>query len=161
MRGYAAIGLHQPKNRFNYGNVVRAAHCYGAAMIAISGTRLQVERVVRAPENCTHGERHLPILRGDDLKSLIPYNCVPVAVEFIQGAIELQNYQHPNSAFYIFGPEDGSLGDSVLSWCRDVVVIPAKLCINLAAAVNIVLYDRVAKQLLDAKRPEKPRWIAA
>lgn len=45
----------------------------------------------------------------------------------------------------IFGPEDGTLGERVLSWCRDVVYVPTDRCMNLAATVNVILYDRAAK----------------
>jgi len=45
----------------------------------------------------------------------------------------------------VLGPEDGSLGAGITSWCRDVVYIPAG-CLNLAAAVNLVLYDRMVKR---------------
>lgn len=44
--------------------------------------------------------------------------------------------------------EDGSLPRDVLAWCRDVVVIPGRHCLNLAAAANVVLYDRAAKEAL-------------
>ena len=33
----------------------------------------------------------------------------------------------------------------MLSWCRDVVYIPTNGCMNLAACVNVVLYDRLSK----------------
>ncbi len=33
MRGYAAIGLHRPIDKKNIGSVLRAAYCYGAAMV--------------------------------------------------------------------------------------------------------------------------------
>src|SRR5690606_30290164 len=83
-------------------------------------------------------------------------DCVPVAVDLLEGATPLCEYTHPERAFYIFGPEDGTLGKAVTSWCRDVVYIPTNYCMNLAATVNVVLYDRLAKQrarrhvLLDA-----------
>ncbi len=46
----------------------------------------------------------------------------------------------------MFGPEDGTLGDDVLSWCRDVIYVPTRYCMNLAATVNVVLYDRMQKR---------------
>ncbi len=52
---------------------------------------------------------------------------------------------HPVRAFYIFGGEDATLGGRVLSWCRDVIYIPTAYCMNLAATVNVVLYDRMTK----------------
>lgn len=103
----------------------------------------------------TRAQRHIPLITGDDLRGLIPFDCVPVAVDLIDGAIELQNYQHPQRAFYIFGPEDGTLGASVTEWCRDVVMVPTRVCMNLAATANVVLYDRLAKQLLAEKRARK------
>ena len=36
-KGFAAIALHQPKDPLNVGEVLRAAGCYGAAMVAASG----------------------------------------------------------------------------------------------------------------------------
>ena len=82
----------------------------------------------------------------EDLRRVIPFDCIPVAVERVDAAIPLPDYTHPERAFYVFGPEDGDLGERVFSWCRDVVVIPSHDSINLAAAVNIVLYDRMAKR---------------
>lgn len=92
--------------------------------------------------------RHLPLLRPVDLFDLLPYDCVPVAVDLIEGAIPLPGYVHPERAYYIFGGEDATLGERVLSRCRDVIYVPTNGCMNLAATVNVVLYDRLAKQLM-------------
>lgn len=141
-RGYAAIWLHQPKNPLNVGEVLRAAGCYGAAMVAASGVRYR-----RARTDTQAAHRHLPLLTCDDLMGMIPHGSVPVAIDLIEGAQPLPAYKHPTSAFYVFGPEDGTLGQEVLSWCRDVVYVPTRRCMNLAATVNVVLYDRAAKQI--------------
>ena len=140
-RGYCAIGLHRPKTPANIGAALRAAKCYGAAMLAVSGKRYQ-----RHPTDTLKAWRHLPLLQVDDLREIVPYDCVPVAVDLIPGAKSLENYTHPERAFYIFGPEDGTLGNAVTEWCRDVVYVPTLYCINLAACVNVLLYDRIAKQ---------------
>lgn len=140
-RGYAAIGLHQPKTPVNVGAALRAAGCYGAAMVATSGRRYS-----RAPTDTMKIYRHLPLIQCDDLHCVIPFDCVPVAVDLIPGAVSLKDYKHPERAFYVFGPEDGTLGREILAWCRDVVYVPTNGCMNLAATVNVVLYDRAAKQ---------------
>ena len=149
-RGFAAIGLHRPKDAHNVGSVIRAAMCYNAASVAISGERIG-SRQIRSATNTTSGERHIPVLRGE-LRDLIPYGAVPVAVDLVDGATALPDFWHPQSAFYIFGPEDGTLGASVLDWCPQRVVVPTRFCMNLAATVNVVLYDRLAKQLARAER---------
>jgi tRNA(Leu) C34 or U34 (ribose-2'-O)-methylase TrmL len=144
-RGFAAIGLHNPKDKHNIGGVIRAASCYGAACVAISGERIRSDEI-KAPANTTAGQRHLPVLRGD-LRGLIPYASIPVAVDLIDDAEPLPTFIHPESAFYIFGPEDGTLGREILAWCPRRVMVPTRLCMNLAATVNVVLYDRLAKQM--------------
>lgn len=143
-RGYTVIGLHQPKTLPNLGGVLRAAHCYEASLVMYTGNRYQ-----RDPQDVTKAYRHIPLLKVESLIDSIPFDCVPVAVEIADGAKSLVDYCHPRSAFYIFGPEDGSLGSSIFEHCRDVVYVPTVFCMNLAATVNVVLYDRMAKQYRD------------
>lgn len=145
IRGYAAIGLIRPKTPANVGAVLRAAGCYGASMVAMTGQRYH-----KAPTDVGSQFRHMPLLNVEDLRTVIPHACVPVAVELIDGASPLHTYTHPESAFYIFGPEDSSLGSAVTDWCRDVIYIPTTGCLNLAMCVNTVLYDRMAKSLREA-----------
>jgi hypothetical protein len=54
----------------------------------------------------------------------------------------LGEFVHPPRALYVFGPEDGSLDRGLLAACHRFVQIPSRSCLNLAAAVNVVLYDR-------------------
>lgn len=147
MRGFAAIGLDNPKDQHNMGAALRAAGCYGASMIAFGGPRPAKLRVSRCITDTQKAYRHIPTLWADDLRDVIPVDCVPVAVDLIDGAQPLHEYQHPERAFYIFGAEDATLGARVTSWCRDVVYVPTDYCMNLAAAVNVVLYDRLSKQM--------------
>jgi len=141
MRGYAAIGLHMPKTPANVGSTLRAAHCYGAAMIVMTG-----KRYGGAPTDTQKAYRHIPLVQVEDLHEAVPYDCVPVAVDLLAHARPMNNYVHPERAFYIFGPEDGTLGKAVTDWCRDVIYIPTAHCMNLAATVNVVLYDRMVKR---------------
>lgn len=140
-RGFSAIGLMRPKDVHNVGGVLRAAYCYGAALVAIQGDRTPV----RSSQDTPQAWRHIPVLRGDDLRALIPYDAVPIAVDLVDGAVSLPAFQHPQRAFYVFGPEDGTLGAETLAWCTHRVVVPTRMCMNLAATVNVVLYDRAAK----------------
>ena len=140
-RGYAAIGLNRPKTPHNIGSVMRAAGCYGASVVCIAG-----QRFARSSTDTQQQHRHTPVITCDDLHDVIPYGAVPVAVDLISDAIPLPEYVHPERAFYIFGPEDGTLGPGTIEWCRDVIYIPTRYCMNLAATVNVVLYDRMAKR---------------
>ncbi len=102
--GYSAIGLYNPKNPLNIGGALRAASCFDVSMVAVCGHRYKAQSTDTAS---TH--LHIPVLQVEDLHEVIPFDCVPVAVERRLGAISLPDYQHPARAFYIFGPEDGDL----------------------------------------------------
>lgn len=151
MRGFAAIGLVNPKYRENVGSVLRAAGCYGAALVAIAGNRpdMYMGRI------CTDTQktfRHIPTLRVADVFDAIPYDCIPIAVDLLPHAKSLFDFRHPERAFYIFGPEDGTLGSAITARCEYTVQVPTRYCMNLAATVNVVLYDRAAKQARDKSR---------
>lgn len=141
MRGYSAIGLNMPKTPDNVGSVLRAAHCYGSSLVAMTGNRYKNART--DPQKAY---RHIPLVQVSDLKEAIPYDCIPVAIEFIKESKSLIQYTHPERAFYVFGPEDGSISKDILKWCRDIVYVPTHYCMNLAATVNVVLYDRMVKR---------------
>lgn len=142
MRGYAAIGLVCPKTPANVGSALRAAHVYGAGLVVIEKPRCQI----RSATDTMNAYRHIPVQRVEDLHAVIPFDCVPVAVDLVEGAEPLPDFKHPQRAFYVFGPEDGTLGKKHLDWCKHRIMIPTHGCMNLAATVNVVLYDRMAKQ---------------
>ena len=116
---------------------------HGAKLIAASGHRYH-----HAATDTQKGSRHIPILHNiEDIFSAIPYDCAPVGVDLVPNACPLHQFNHPPSAFYLFGPEDGTLGKIVLDRCAYRVYVQTNYCMNLAAAVNVVLYDRNAKLL--------------
>ena len=141
MRGYAVIGLDNPKRKANVGAVVRAAGCYGVDMVALAGCRMGSYR-----PDVNKAWHHMPVAEVSDLRLLTLYKCVPVAIDLVPGAQSLVTYTHPERAFYVFGAEDATLDGDLLAWCHDVVYVPTRDCMNLAAAVNVVLYDRLAKR---------------
>ena len=146
-QGFAYIALDNPKFDVNVGGAMRAASCYGAAGMVMTGRR------VRYPTDTQKAYRHIPIIHGaDDLFDHIPFDCVPVAVDLVDNATPLPLYQHPERAFYVFGAEDATLGARILDRCRDRVYVPTTGCMNLAATLNVVLYDRASKQATNNAR---------
>ena len=142
-RGYAAVGLHNPKDPDNVGGVMRAAFAYGCAAVSLSGSR---PKDLRNKLNTPRGERHMPTYFVDDVLSNVPHGCSVVAVEFVMSSENLTTFAHPKQALYVFGPEDGSLPADVLAKADHVVFVPTRCCMNLASTVNVVLYDRLQKQ---------------
>lgn len=115
----------------------------GAACWTLNNTG---RRYTKSNTDTMKAWRHLPLLQVDDLFAVVPHDCVPVAVDLLDDASDLRTYVHPERAFYIFGPEDGTLGKDIVARCRDKVFVPTAFCMNLAAAVNVVLYDRMSKR---------------
>jgi tRNA(Leu) C34 or U34 (ribose-2'-O)-methylase TrmL len=142
MRGYSCIGLDNPKTAANVGSILRAAGCYGAAFVACSGPRMA--RMCQSSTDTQKAWKHMPLFVGD-LRTLLPEGCVPVCIEMTDDAESLCKFRHPERAYYIFGPEDGSVRADVAEWCKVRVMVPTKFCMNLACTVNVVLYDRLCK----------------
>lgn len=155
-RGYVMIGLEKPGNEINVGHVLRAAGCFGANMVIASKIRYTATMT-----DTQKSYRHIPLIQVDDLTHVKPYDCRLVGVELVDGAIPLDEYVHHERAYYIFGPEESSLDENLLSHCDDIVQVPSKHCLNLAACVNVVLYDRIAKQLGKEKYTKNRKEIFA
>lgn len=139
-RGYAVIALDQPKFGGNVGATMRAAWCYGAELVVIAGQRFRHE-----PTDTPQAWRHIPTLEVADVFDALPFECVPVAVDLLPDATPLPRFVHPERAFYIFGGEDRTLSHEITARCPHKVYVPTRLCMNLAATVNVVLYDRMVK----------------
>jgi tRNA(Leu) C34 or U34 (ribose-2'-O)-methylase TrmL len=140
------LGLSNPKSPTNVGAVLRAAGCFKADSILYTGIRYD-----RAAAFCTDTQgqsKNIPLASVECLLESAPAGAKIVVIELAENAESLANFQHPKNAFYIFGPEDGSVKQKVVNKADSVVYIPTHGCLNLAATVNIVLYDRFAKSNL-------------
>lgn len=141
------IGLVNPKSPENVASVMRAAGNYRADRVCYTGDRYP--RAVRL-NPCTVDmsrkvSRDIQLSAVADLIDDVADNMKFVCIEFAVNAIALPAYQHPEEAFYIFGPEDGTIDQDIIDRADDVVYVPTIGCMNLAATVNVVLYDRLAK----------------
>lgn len=137
------IGLSNPKSPTNVGAVLRAAGCFQADSILYTGVRYD-----RAAAFCTDTQnlsKSIPLTGVSCFIESAPENAKIVVIELAENAISLADFQHPENAFYVFGPEDGTVKQKVVNQADSVVYIPTVGCLNLAATVNIVLYDRCAK----------------
>ena len=143
-----SIGLVNPKSPDNVGSVMRAAGNYNVTDIFYTGDRY--------PRALSYQGRSLDLSRkvskdvvvsgSESLLDAITEDMKVVCVELAVNAIPLPEYSHPQNALYIFGPEDGSISQEIIDRADDVVYIPTIGCMNLAATVNVLLYDRLAKQ---------------
>lgn len=137
------IGLVDPKTPANVGAVMRAAGCYRADGVCYTGERF--ERAARFQTDTKNVKNSMPLDYVESFFDNLPDNLEIVCVEFAEGAIPLPAFKHPAQALYIFGPEDGSVPQDIVSKADHVVYVPTIGCMNLAASVNVLLYDRLAK----------------
>lgn len=151
----AGVLLIDPKFPHNVGGALRACSVFGVPTLRWTGarvphpaeesgrTRLPREERMRACAAVDYRRIH-----GDVVGRFVVDGFTPVCVEVLLAAEALPDFVHPERAVYVFGPEDGSVPKGVRHACHRFVQIPAASCLNLAAAVNVVLYDRAAKGLV-------------
>ena len=147
-----SIALINPKTAANVGMIIRLASCYGFKQVWWSGERvsLDIERRGRIPrEERMKGYRDVQMIQHDRFFDQFPADATPVAIEVRENSENLLEFEHPENAVYVFGPEDGSIPRATLQLCHRFVVIPTRHCLNLATAVATVIYDRQIKAYLN------------
>ena len=137
------IGLTNPKSPSNIGSVMRAAGCYRANEVFYTGERYA--RAAKFHTDTKDRSREIPLTGVECLLDVVPEGAKVICVDLVEGATPLPLFEHPANAFYIFGPEDGTISQQVIDRADAVVYVPTVGCMNLAASVNVLLYDRLAK----------------
>jgi len=141
------IGLSNPKSPENVGSVLRAAGNYRVEQVLYTGQRYQraLENNPDIPNVSRKVSESVSLSAVNSLVDTLPEGMAIVCVEFAVGANSLPEYKHPEDACYIFGPEDGNISQEIIDKADSVVYIPTVGSMNLAATVNVVLYDRLSK----------------
>ena len=158
---HVSIGLTNPQSPSNVGVVMRAAGCYEVDSVFYTGRRYA--KAAKFHTDTHNSSSKIPLTGVDSLldaldgtaledegiaseiKSEITSEIKIVCVELVEGATPLPEFVHPDKALYIFGPEDGTIEQKVVDKAHAVVYVPTVGCMNLAATVNVLLYDRLAK----------------
>lgn len=137
------IALTNPKSPTNVGAVLRAAGCFGADEILYSGNRYDIAK--KYATDTQKAIDSISLTKVEDFIASKPKDAKLICVDLVEGAVPLPSFEHPEKAMYLFGPEDGSLKQEVIDKADHVVYMPTQGSLNLAASVNVVLYDRKAK----------------
>ncbi|TRX56420.1 RNA methyltransferase [Thalassomonas sp. M1454] len=141
----ATIGLVNPKSPSNVGSIMRASGCYQVDSVFYSGSRYT--HAAKFHTDTKNASATIPLTETQSLLSCVPSGAKIVCVDLVEGAISLPEFKHPSNAYYIFGPEDGTIDQEIIDNADSVVYVPTIGCMNLAATVNVVLYDRLAKNI--------------
>jgi len=165
---HVTIGLTNPKTPSNVGGIMRAAGCYSVDQVVYTGHRYTHAAKFIGSKNNTNTQKlseQIPLIAIDDFLQLkqpsieqqlakLPESTKIICVDLVEGSTPLPLFQHPDQALYIFGPEDGTISQTVIDQADGVVYVPTVGCMNLAASVNVLLYDRLAKSLVNQGKLE-------
>ena len=141
-----SIGLINPKSPDNVHSVMRASGNYGVNSVFYTGTRYPRAMTLNpnAPDMSRKVSEKIPLTEVNELLDVAGEMKI-VCIELAENAIALPEYTHPENAFYIFGPEDSTIDQAIIDRADAVVYVPTIGCMNLAATVNVLLYDRLIK----------------
>lgn len=137
------IGLINPKSPTNVGAVMRAAGCYQADNVFYTGKRYA--NAAKFNTDTQNIKEKIPLVAVEHIDESLVSGVKIVCVDLIEGATPLPLFEHPERALYIFGPEDGTIPQTLIDKADAVVYVPTVGCMNLAASVNVLLYDRLVK----------------
>lgn len=159
-----AVVLINPKTPYNVGAAIRACSIFGVDHLRWTGKRITEAEARRKAGSTAYKDRlpreermkdyhgvtweQAPADGSDYIGLYVAEGITPVCVEILPGCEYLDQFQHPEKAVYVFGPEDGTVNKGVRAVCQRFVSIRSanRTPLNLAAAVNLVLYDRFIKQ---------------
>ena len=146
-----SVVLCNPKYPHNVGGALRACANFEVGQLWYTGNRVPMtteDKNWRLPrEERMREYQDVKLFQHDYPFDHFPHG-VPVAIELLDSSMPLVEFEHPKNAVYVFGPEDGSIPKSLRSFCHYFVYIPTTACLNLSAAVNVILYDRLLKSQL-------------
>jgi tRNA(Leu) C34 or U34 (ribose-2'-O)-methylase TrmL len=151
--------LVNPNYLHNIAAAIRAASCFDVTRLVWTGSRIDLSPLERLPrEERMKGYKDVVWThdRKDKPFAFFQADIIPVCVELLENSEPLTTFEHPGNAVYVFGPEDGGVPQVIRRFCHRFVHIQSNHCLNLAAAVNVVLHDRKAKLQLSGKVPILP-----
>lgn len=141
-KGYYGIGIYETKEDTNIGTLWRSAMNFGADYIFTIGARYKKQRT-----DTTKTWRNIPLFEykdWDDFMNHIPKDAELVFVEQTEKSVELRNFCHPKQAIYILGAEDRGVPTELMRGHR-AVEIDTPMCLNVAVAGSIIMFDRQNK----------------
>jgi len=142
-----SIGLINPKSPYNVSSIIRSAGNFSVDNVFYTGKRYPraLMRNPNLPDMHRKVGQDITLAEVNSLLDIVTDDMKLVCVEFAENAIALPVFEHPENALYIFGPEDGTMSQEIIDYADSVVYVPTTNSMNLAATVNVVLYDRLAK----------------
>lgn len=151
-KGKAYIGLENCKTASNVGSSLRACHCYSAGLLAVSGNRVDKKKPAVTDTSKAY-KNGVPLIYCNHILDCQPFDTELIVIDCLDSMHPyswkkktLTRFTHPKNCYYVFGAEDKGVSLDVMEKASAVIEIPTNFSMNLAATVNVVLYDRMLKE---------------
>lgn len=141
-RGYFGIGVYHPKTEANIGTLWRSAYNFGANFIFTIGKRYK-----KQASDTLKTIYHIPLFEYEsmeDFKKHLPFNCQMIFVEQTPGAKNIKDFVHLERAVYVLGAEDNGIPEKLMEG-HQKIFIDTPMCLNVAVAGSIVMFDQFTK----------------
>jgi tRNA G18 (ribose-2'-O)-methylase SpoU len=136
------MGIWHANKSENVGTLFRSSYAFSANYIYTIGRKYDKQASDTPNSNLQIPYFHF--VDSKDFLSHVPKHARIVCIEIDDNAYSLPNFCHPEQAVYLLGSECGGLPREILEKSL-IVQIPSRICLNVATAGSIVLYDRRAK----------------
>ncbi|MGL5361185.1 MAG: TrmH family RNA methyltransferase, partial [Shewanella sp.] len=118
------LGLVNPKTPINVGGIMRASGCYGVDGVFYTGKRYELAArsgPLQYNADTKGAAARIPLTGVSSLLDAIPADTQLICVDLVVGATPLPDFVHPAKAFYVFGPEDGTISQGLIDNADAVV----------------------------------------
>lgn len=141
-KGFFGIGVYHPQHECNVGTLFRSALAFEADFLFTIGRQYKLQ-----PGDTPNSTKTVPYFSYktlEEFKKFGPKDCRLQLVEISDKAVPLPRLTHYHRTAYLLGNEGGGLPKDLLD-NYPIVSIPTTICLNLAVAGSIVMYDRISK----------------
>jgi len=135
------IAVENLERDFNMGTIVRSANAFGVRHVHVIGRRQWNKRGAMATDKYLHVHYHQTV--NEFVAAMNEQNKEIIAVDNVEGSIELGNATFPSNCVLVFGAEGPGLSEELLKQASKIVAIEqfgSTRSINVGVAAGIVMY---------------------
>lgn len=148
-RSELEIAIENLERDFNMGTIVRTANAFNVKRIHVIGRRQWNKRGAMVTDAYMHIEYHASV--DDFVKAMNEASKTIIAMDIVDGAVELHSYPLPLNTVLVFGAEGPGISPELLEKSEAVVCVEqfgSTRSINVGVAAGIAMYAWVQQHRL-------------
>lgn len=146
------VAVENLERDFNMGTIIRNANAFNVAKVHIIGRRQWNKRGAMKTDAYLHLEYHKTV--DDFLNHMKKEERRVIAVDIVEGAVDLHSVALPEKAVLVFGSEGEGLSNDLLAVAESIVKIEqfgSTRSVNVGVASGIAMYAWVQEHILRNK----------